>query len=382
MTTTRPVFLDGAILAAADLSALQSTARDRDARHARHLHTPGVCSGLELVSEPRTTTAGKEYVDVTLTAGYAVDGTGRELVVAADQQLSPDRFLADNPNPPPEQGETFSVWHPVFVRGLDATVAGEAQPSTCANGSGRGGVEEIVEVEFGRPGDTDLDQPVPAPDSGPGNAAWRVLVGFVRLDRMINRFHEVGTSANGVVVTGAGARAAVVAAPAGQLELRAGAAPSVGVPAVLVGAAQGGSLTFGTHDGTGGVAPLLHIDSSGNLTAKGALKGVQAAGTVRIVSGITSDGTVLPLPVGVDQATIDSGGLEVSILLTPKLPDPATGPSAATSVFVPLRCQVDTDRRVSCSGQWLDLAATPILTPEESISCDFVLLVAVPEDAP
>ncbi len=214
MTTARPVFVDGAILAAADLSGLESTARDRDARHARHLHTPGVCAGLELVTEDRQTTAGAEYVDVTLTAGYAVDGTGRELVLDADQQLSPDRFLADNPNPAAEAGETFSVWHPVFVRGLDSSVPGAPQPTVCATG-GRAGVEEIVEVEFGRPGDTDLDQPVPAPDAGPGDGAWRVLVGFVRLDTAITRFHEVGTSVDGLTVSGAGAKASLVAGTGG-----------------------------------------------------------------------------------------------------------------------------------------------------------------------
>jgi hypothetical protein len=274
----------------------------------------------------------------------------------------------------------ITIWHPVFVRGLDATVSGEAQPSTCTNGSGRGSVEEIVEVEFGRPGDSDLDQPLPPPDAGPGDGAWRVLVGFVRLDTGIDRFHETGTSADGVTVSGAGARAALVSASAGRLELRAGSAPSSGVPAVVVDAEAGGSLTFGTHDGTGGIAPLLHIDSSGNLTAKGALKGVQTAGTVRIVSGTASDGTVLPLPAGVDQATIDSGGLEVSILLTPMLPDPASRPNA-TSVFVPLVCEVDADRRVSCAGQWADVAAVtlPAAVPA---SCNYLVLVTVPEESP
>ena len=52
--TTRPQFHDGAILAAADLSALEETGRDRDARHARHLHTPGVAAGLELRTEAGT----------------------------------------------------------------------------------------------------------------------------------------------------------------------------------------------------------------------------------------------------------------------------------------------------------------------------------------
>lgn len=377
MTTTRPIFLDGAILAAADLSTLESTARDRDARHARHLHTPGVCSGLKLDTEDRTTTDGRPYVDVTLSAGYAIDGTGRELVVAKDVQLSRDRFLADNPNPPVEPGTTLSVWHPVFVRGIDAAVVGAAQPASCANGSGRGGVEEVVDVEFGRPGDSDLDQPVPAPDAGPGDGVWRVLVGFVRFDTQIERFAEVETTADGLRVSGAGARAALVAAPAGRLELRSGSAPASGVPAVLVEAAAGGSLTFGTHDGTGGVNPLLTVDSSGNLTAKGSLKGVQTAGSVRIISGTTSDGTVLPLPAGVDQATVDSGGLEVSVLVTPHLPDPSTA-SNATSVFVPSECAVDpADRRVTCRGRWVDVAANTVT--ETPASCDFLVMVSVPD---
>ena len=57
--TTRPAFADGTILAAADLSALEATGRDRDARHARHLHTPGVCQGLALRSELAGTTGGQ-----------------------------------------------------------------------------------------------------------------------------------------------------------------------------------------------------------------------------------------------------------------------------------------------------------------------------------
>jgi hypothetical protein len=349
--------------------------RDRDARHARHLHTPGVAAGLKLVPTDRKTTTNQDYVDVTLTAGYAVDGTGRELVLAADEQPSPDRFLSDNPNPPLEPGETFSVWHPVFVRGIDAPAVGPAQARTCTTGGGRSTVDELVEVEFGRPGDTDQDQTVPPPDAGPGDGAWRVLVGFVRLDTSINRFKAVGETADGLTVSGAGARAGLVAAPAGRLELRAGSAPTAGVPAVVIDAGSGG-LSFGTHDGSGAVSPLLEVDSAGNLTAKGALKGVQTAGAVRVSAGTASDGTVLPLPAGVDQATVDSGGLEVSVLLTPQLP-PLSG-APANSVFVPTVCAVDTDRRVSCRGRWVNPASATLGT-EQTISCDFLVLVSVPE---
>lgn len=376
--TTRPVFIDGTILAAGDLGALESTARDREARHARNLHTPGVCQGLALHPEPQATTGGRAFVDVTLTAGYAVDGTGRELVLATDMQLSPDRFLGDNPNPRVPPGETVTDWHPVFVRGFDnATPANAA--SRCGLGLGAGGVEEVVEVEFGRPGDTDADQAVPTPDAGPGDGAWRVLVGFVRFDTAIARFHEVGTSAGGVSVTGAGARAALVTGAAGRVEVRAGAAPAAGVPAVVVTSQPAASLVFGTHDGTGGLAALLTVDAAGNVTAKGTLSGVQTAGSVRLIAGTAYDGTVLPLPAGVDQATIDSGGLEVSVLVSPHLPDPVSAPST-DSVFLPAVCEIDADRRVECWGRWLDVSAGTLTV--EPAACDFMMLVSVPGGTP
>ena len=63
----------------------------------------------------------------------------------------------------------------------------------------------------------------------------------------------------------------------------------------------------------------------------------------------------------------------------PQLPDPATRPNT-TSVFVPVRCEVDGDRRVSCTGQWADLAANTLT--DEPGACDFLLLVAVPEVPP
>jgi hypothetical protein len=373
--TTRPQFHDGAILAAADLSALEQTGRDRDARHARHLHSPGVAVGLELHPEPNKTTGGQPYVDVTLTAGYAIDGTGRELVLDADQTLSPDRFLGDNPNPRLAPGETVSVWHPVFVRGLDSALTAKPSTTRCSGGAGTSGIEEVVEVEFGRPGDTDADQPAPGPADGPGDGAWRVLVGFVRFDTAIGRFNAVGTSADGVTVTPAGARAGIVLSRSGRVEIRAGATSASGTPALVVGSEPEASLTFGTHNGSGALAALLTVDSAGNVTAKGTLSGVQTAGSVRLVAGTAFDGTVLPLPAGVDQATIDSGGLELSILVTPRLPDPAAAPTAG-QMFLPTRCEVDADRRVSCEGTWF--VPGTVGGDDEAAACDFLVLVSVP----
>jgi hypothetical protein len=376
MTIARPLFAEGQILAAADLSSLETTGRDRDARHARHLHTPGVATGLALVETSQTTPQGAAYVDLTLTAGYAVDGTGRELVLASDLPLSPDRFTGDNPRPTLEPGGTTSVWHPVFIRGVDLGLTSSTPALGCQSGSGGSRVAEDVEVEFGRPGDAGAAQVVPAPDAGPGEGAWRVLVGFVRFDTALGRFVHSAASADGVRVAGVGAKAALVAGQLGRIELRAQPAADAGVPAVVLDSENGPVLVFGTHTGTGTVAPLLSVDSAGNLELQGAVKAKGTAGTVRVVGGVAYDGTVLPLPTGVEQATIDSGGLELVVQVSPRLPDPASGPPGA--VFLPAECRVDPTRRVVCWGNWFTPPAT---LGSAAISCDYVVVAAVPGGA-
>jgi hypothetical protein len=170
----------------------------------------------------------------------------------------------------------------------------------------------------------------------------------------------------------------VFAVAAGGAWVRAGAVPEAGVPAVVVASEPAPSLTFGTHDGTGGVAALLTVDAAGNVTSKGTISGVQTAGSVRLVAGTAYDGTVLPLPAGVDQATIDSGGLEVSVLVSPRLPDPVSAPSN-DSVFLPAVCEIDADRRLVCWGRWLDVTAGTLTV--EPGACDFLVVVGVPEGA-
>ena len=100
MSPVRPVFSDGAILGAADLTALGQLDRDRDARHARHLHTPGVAAGLELTdARAGQRRRRRRYVDVTLQPGYAIDGTGRELVVATALPVSRRSVQRRHPEP-------------------------------------------------------------------------------------------------------------------------------------------------------------------------------------------------------------------------------------------------------------------------------------------
>src|SRR6266851_5000501 len=81
----RPNFAEGQILAAADLQSSQDHASGQMARHERGLHLWGIASGLALTKQPESTadTPPVNYVQVTLTAGMAIDGTGREIIVPA-----------------------------------------------------------------------------------------------------------------------------------------------------------------------------------------------------------------------------------------------------------------------------------------------------------
>ena len=376
MSPARPLFVDGAILGAGDLTALEQLDRDRDARATRHLHTPGVGAGLDLTSVEQRTEKNARYIEVTLQPGYAIDGTGRELVVGTAMPVSADQFTGDIPNPVTPQGSDVTVWYPVFVHGLDAPLVATNGKTGCEGGGGPTRVSEDVEIEFGRPGDATLEQTVPAPDAGPGTGTWRVLVGFVQLNTSINQFVDVSADADGVLVPTAGVRAGLVAGQSGRVEIRTRPTAASGVPAVVVDADKGGSLRFGLHTGTGGIDQLMSVDASGNLTVKGTLSGAQTAGTVRVVAGSAFDGAVLPLPAGTDQQAIDDGGLEVSVLVTPRYPDP-TGTSVR---FIPAECRVDDDRRVHCWGTKFTPGGASVA--DVPSSCDYVVLVSVAQGGP
>ena len=376
MRPVRPLFSDGAILAAADLTALGGLDRDRDARHARHLHTPGVSAGLELRATEQQTPAGVPFVEVTLQTGHAIDASGRELVVAEPLPVSAVRFVSENPSPRLQLGSTITVWYPVFLHGLDAPVVATSGRIGCQAGEGPTRISEDVEVEFGRPGDAGVEDPVPAPDAGPGDGSARVLVGFVQLDTGIDQFVAVAPEAEGVRVATAGARAGLVAGQAGRVEVRSRPTAAGGVPAVVLDAADGGSLVFGLHNGTGAVSPLMTVDASGNLTVTGTLHGAQQPGEVLVSSGVAFDGTVLPLPAGADAAVIASGAAHLAVIVTPRHPDPASAP-AGTRRFVPAECRVDDERRVHCWGTWFEPGTAPAPSVDASGACDYLVLVSV-----
>lgn len=367
MTPARPVFSDGAILGAADLTALAQLDRDRAARAVRHLHTPGVGAGLKLTAAPPADPGdGPPYVEVQLTPGYAIDGTGRELVLSGTLPVSAERFTSDDPN-------AASGWYPVFVHGLDAPQAASNGVSGCQGSAGPTRISEDVDFVFGRLGDAGAEQRAPAPDAGPGGGTWNVLVGFVDFDADINKFVSVrDVDDSGVRVAAAGVRAGLVAGQAGRVELRPDAAVSAGLPAVVVDAGDG-SLVFGLHNGTGAVKPLMKVDSTGNLEVLGTVSAAQTAGTVRVLSGTAFDGAVLPLPRGVTQAEIDSGKYEVATLLTPRYPSTTNGMR-----FLPAECRVDEDRVLHC---WGSVITIPGATAAAQIAaaCDYLVVVTVVE---
>ena len=186
MTPERPVFSEGQVLAAADLTTAVDYGRGQAARHDRYLHDWGIAEGLELTATPDS--SGK-YVDVTLGPGVAVDGTGREIVVPTSVPLDTAEFFNVN-GASPQAGTNY----PVLLCATDTdSPAGSA--TIGASGSGRQPTrtQEGFVLTFGALGD-DLtldEQQAPDVTDGPGPSSgrpWQILVGFVQWDPSAQKF--------------------------------------------------------------------------------------------------------------------------------------------------------------------------------------------------
>jgi len=81
-------FFAGRILSADDLRAEQEHARARQWLHNRMLHGAGVVSGLDVVVE------GGD--DIVVSPGMAIDGLGREIVLAEPRRLDGSDVVADS----------------------------------------------------------------------------------------------------------------------------------------------------------------------------------------------------------------------------------------------------------------------------------------------
>lgn len=366
----RPTFWEGQILAGADLDAIVTAAADRDARHDRYLHDWGIAEGLDLTKVSRTDDNGDPYVEVTLQPGVAVDGTGREIVVAAPVRLSEPRFFEANGASPDPQG-----FYPVLLRGVDqlAPVAGQVV-GACAGSAQSNRTVEGFEIRFGALGSAGAldDQEPPPVDAGGGDPVWDVLLGFVQWREIAGggRFTDAVPAADGEQRRYAGVRADTVAARAGRLQLRTRPRAQAGEPAVVLEATPP-ALRFGLLKADGGLDERFKVDAAGNVKVQGTVAAQIQPGEVVVQSGVATDGVVLPLPAGVTAEAVRDGQVTVHTQLTPHIPVPK--PSAA-GVYRPLECGLDADRRVQCRVLWFDLSS-PGAGQEQAAAVDYLMIV-------
>ncbi|MFD5391587.1 hypothetical protein ACFWMG_43065 [Streptomyces sp. NPDC127074] len=366
----RPDFHEGQVLAAADLSATVEYARAGAARHARHLHEWGIVEGLGLATEPRTDPlTGVRHVEVSVSAGIAVDGTGREVVVTEPVVLRESDFEEVN-----GADQSTDEPYPVFLTAADREPAQLPGPVSCSGGATKTRVEESYQILFGRRGDERLaaEQQPPAVGASPADppARWLVLLGYVHWAD--GHFSGVETTARGVAARFAGVRADTVSARSGELTLRTGTEAEEGEPALVLSGGDRPTLVFGLYQGGGAVAPLMTVAANGNLTIEGSFSGRMPAGSTLVTSGTATDGMLLPLPSGITPEQVADGRVVIHVHLTPRTP-----PLGGTTLYSPVEATVDGDRRVRCRVRLYDpLKAAPEVV-EQPGAVDFLVLATV-----
>jgi len=364
----RPTFHEGQILAAADLAATVAHARGATARHARYLHDWGIAEGLGLVTEGRTDLAtNARYVEVSVSAGLAIDGTGREIVVPEPVVLAEADFAEVN-----GADEATAEPYPVFLTAADRTPPGSGSPTSCGATAAPTRVAESYQILFGRLGDERLvaDQQPPPVGAAPADPPirWLILLGYVRWTG--GHFTGVFPSARRVDLRYAGVRADTVAARSGKLSLRTRPTVQEGQPALVLSGEDPPSLVFGLYQGTGSVSPLMTVAANGNLTVAGSFSGRISAGSVLVTSGTATDGMLLPLPSGVSPEEVADGRVALHVSVTPRVP-----PHSA--LCSPAEATVTSARRVRCRMRFYDPAAVSPVVVERPGAVDFLVLATV-----
>jgi hypothetical protein len=339
----RPVFYEGQVLASADLTASLEYPRDQMARHERFLHAWGIAAGLGL-TQPDP--AGPIWVD----AGIAIDGTGREIVVPAREQLPDANFSSVL--------QTGVDTYPVFIVGKDKTAPASTGLSGLCNDAQPSRVVEGYEYEFGRPGDElSLDeQTLPDVADGPGgDQAFRVLLGFVKKKGTSGAWkpgEPSDVSPAGVARRYAGVRADDVSARGTSLTLHTSNGAQ-GKPVLKIDETDGALLTFGLQ----GAAPVFTVNAKGDLIITGKFgTGTPKGSAILAQSGVASDGVILPLPTGVTRAMVDQGQVTLHVQVSARASNDAP-PSAGLWGAFPLECFVDDTYRVHCGVRWHWLGA-------------------------
>jgi len=375
---SRPTFYEGEILPAADLIASVDYPRNQMARHERYVHRWGIAAGLDLTGQPNAT-AGKV---VTASAGIALDGTGKEIVVPDPVTLSPTDFLG-SVSPDTTHPESL---YPIFLVGLDQAAPPSSNLTGACNSSQPTRTQEKYNIVYGNLGDElNLDQQqgvaniTDGPDDGSNNP-WRVLLGFVKWDSVVQQFADVAdfNPSTGIGRRYVGVNAAEVVSGSGSLILETHPANFSGQNPILAlqlrEAPNDGKLVFGKLNPDGSVTPVLTVTSNGNLTAVGQISGAVTPGSMQVQSGIAFDGMLLPLPTGINPNDIAAGKVTLHSLVSVHYESVSPlGPH----VLVPLECRVDTStRQIHC--RVIDITAALNTNKILPAWCDYVTIVAVP----
>lgn len=380
----RPTFYEGEILPAGDLVATVDYGRDQMARHERYLHRYGIAAGLGLTSQS-VSGASSPYVTVTLSAGVAVDGTGREIVVPADVQLNSTDFLGDVS---PETDTT--VWYPVFLTGIDQSAFTSSNLTGACNTALPTRQQEAYEVHYGARGtELNLDQQQTVGfEDGPGDGIttdpWKVLLGFVQYDQSIGNGQftaAADTNPDGIGRRYVGVNACQVFTESGAVRM-ATHPPGSGAPgpvmALEIHESSKGELIFGKQHNDGSLTPVLTVSASGDLTVTGKVTGAVTPGSMQVQSGIAFDGVVLPLPVGIDPSAVSAGKVTLFTHVSFRYErlQPPSGPGPWMPI--PLECSVDSvTRQIHCRVQWLEFSANLVVGPILPCFCDYTVIAAV-----
>jgi hypothetical protein len=379
-TIVRPTFYEGEILPAADLIGSVDAARGQMARHDRYVHQWGIVTGLNLVAVGAVA-GGQAYKIVTVKAGVAIDGTGREIIVPADTRLAFTDFQSTT-NP------RASTWYPVFLTGQDEPAPPSSNLTGSCNSAQSSKIQENFTIDYGSPGaEINLaQQTAPAIIAGPGDGtssdAWRILLGFVTWGGKIPEFDDAVEKLKDSGRRYVGVSAAAVVSEGGAVRLATRPADFVGQAAVMaveVHEDSNGELVFGKQNPDGSIVPLVTMNSKGDITATGKVTGAVTPGSMQVQSGIATDGMIVPLPVGINPADVDAGKVTLFIHVTPRF-DQLQGP-LGTGPFLPFpfECHVDAvTRQIHCRLQWWDVSVSPPVTVVVLPAlCDYTVIAAV-----
>ena len=320
-------------------------------------------------------------MQVRLSAGMAIDATGRQIVVDRDATLAPEELDALGVLIPDDTDAAVAQedrpWHPVFLSGRDERSTPPALSRGCGANTQPNRTNEAYEIRYGLPGeDTALFEPVEVTDGPESGALVRVLIGYVQWDGAANFADAKAAPKKGLTTPYAGARADEVVARSGRLALRADlGATRDKRPALVLDGENGGEMRFGLQKESGELVTVFSVNSAGDLTLSGVINGPFGKTNLWADSGTIFDGMTIPLPPGVPQDKVDAGQIVLHIVVTPRRVSELRPPgvTSGTHFKEPFECRVD-GRRVFVRERWF---TTPGLTATTIPgACEYVILAS------